>query len=126
MTTFQSIVLGVVQGIGEFLPISSSGHLIVVPWFFGWDDGGLTFDIALHAGTLVALLVYFRTEWVALVRGVLRLRPAHIQNPELLNQDQTAKMGLYVLAATIPGAVMGLLLEKKAEHAFRNPALIAV
>src|SRR5689334_11018732 len=122
MTTFQSIVLGVVQGIGEFLPISSSGHLIVVPWFFVWDDGGLTFDIALHAGTLVALLVDFRQEWVALVRGVLRLRPDHIQNPELLNQDQTAKMGLYVLGATIPGAVMGHLFEKIGEQGVQDQA----
>lgn len=59
MDLLQAIVLGIVQGLTEFLPVSSSGHLIIVPALFGWDDQGLAFDVGLHAGTLVALLVYF-------------------------------------------------------------------
>jgi undecaprenyl-diphosphatase len=126
MTFLHSIVLGIIQGIGEFLPISSSAHLILVPWVMGWDDGGLTFDVALHAGTLVALLIYFRQQWIQLVKGLFRVRPHHLKDLKTLNEDPMAKMALFVLIGTIPGAIMGLALEKKAEHAFRDPRLIAV
>lgn len=125
MDIFQSTLLGIVQGLSEFLPISSSAHLILVPWIFQWtDDGGLTFDVALHFGTFVALLIYFRKDWVHLTKAFLRLRPKHL-NPEELNQDRELKMVLFIILATIPGAVLGLLLEKKAEEAFRSPTLVA-
>ncbi|MGB4511166.1 MAG: undecaprenyl-diphosphate phosphatase, partial [Thermacetogeniaceae bacterium] len=66
MTIWQSVVMGLVQGLGEFLPISSSAHLVLVPWFFNWLDPGLTFDIALHIGTLIAVIAYFWRDWVKL------------------------------------------------------------
>ena len=63
MPTFQIIILAIIQGLTEFLPISSSAHLALAPWLFGWQDPGLAFDIALHIGTLVAVLVYFFKDW---------------------------------------------------------------
>ncbi|HYK64261.1 MAG TPA: undecaprenyl-diphosphate phosphatase, partial [Patescibacteria group bacterium] len=63
-SVFQAIVLGIVQGLTEFLPVSSSAHLIIIPWLFGWSDPGLAFDVALHLGTLLALLVYYWRDWL--------------------------------------------------------------
>ena len=68
MDLMQAIVLGLVQGLSEFIPISSSAHLIIVPWLLGWNDPGIAFDVALHMGTLVAVLVYFWRDWVRLIR----------------------------------------------------------
>ena len=69
MTVFQALVLGIIQGLGEFLPISSSGHLIVVPWIFKWNDPGLSFDVALHFGTLIAVLAYFWKDWIMIMKN---------------------------------------------------------
>ena len=107
MTYFQSIILGIVQGLGEFLPISSSAHLAIVPWAFRFPDPGLTFDVALHFGTLFALLFYFWKDWV-----------------EILTRGH--RLLLLIIMASIPGAVAGLLLEKLAESTFRSPILIAL
>ena len=115
MTIVQAIILGLFQGLGEFLPISSSAHLVLVPWLFHWEDPGFTFDIALHVGTLIAVIIYFWKDWLRLV-----------------TQGFTAprtKDGLlfwYLIIATVPGAVVGYALEKKAETIFRTPLLIAV
>jgi len=104
----QSAVLGIVQGLTEFLPISSSAHLILIPYFFGWTDQGLAFDVALHLGTLVGVLAYFWKDfWEMLVAPAER------------------KTLGFLVVATIPGAVAGLLFEHKVETAFRSPALIA-
>src|SRR5918911_2568466 len=73
MPVFQATVLGLLQGLAEFLPISSSAHLTLAPWAFGWQDPGLAFDVALHFGTLVAVLWYFRREWAALVAAAWRM-----------------------------------------------------
>jgi len=119
MTIFQAIIFGLVQGLTEFLPISSTAHLILLPWFMGWPDPGLAFDVALHLGTLVALLVYFRAEWLVMIAsafGILRGR----------TQEPNAKMTMLIVGATIPGAAAGALLEHKVEDAFRSPQLIAV
>ena len=108
MTLLQAVVYGLVQGLGEFLPISSSAHLVLVPWFFGWTDPGLTFDVALHVGTLVAVIAYFwRDWWRLIVRGF-----TEAWSPE-------GRLFWYLVIATIPGGIGGFLLEKKAEDAFR-------
>ena len=115
MSLIQAVVLGLLQGIGEFLPISSSAHLVLVPWIFNWTDPGLTFDIALHMGTLVAVIVYFWKDWLRLLsKGFADAR------------STDGRLFWYLVAATIPGAVAGLLFEKKAETIFRSPLLIAL
>ena len=73
VTVFQALVLGLIQGLSEFLPISSSAHLTLAPWLFHWPDPGLAFDVALHFGTLIAVLWYFRAEWIALIGAALRI-----------------------------------------------------
>ena len=119
MTTFQALVLGLVQGLTEFLPISSSAHLSLLPWFFGWKDPGLAFDVALHFGTLIAVLWYFRAEWGRLISAAVSM----LKNRSVQTVEE--KRVLFLILATIPGAIGGLLLEKKAETAFRAPALTA-
>lgn len=108
-----AVTLGVVQGLGEFLPISSSAHLILTPWLFGWPDPGLTFDIALHFGTLVAVLVYFG-------RDLLRLALAA---PRPRTPD--GRLAWLLLLGAIPGGIAGVLLDDLAEQALRAPLLIA-
>ena len=120
MTALQAFVLGVVQGLGEFLPISSSGHLIVVPWLLGWQEHGLAFDVALHLGTLAAVAFAFAGDWWRLLtaglRGVIALRPFAEAESRLL---------WLLAAASVPGAVAGLLLDHWAETTFRAPGLVA-
>lgn len=118
-TTFQALVLGLLQGLGEFLPISSSAHLALAPWLLHWPDPGLAFDVALHFGTLVAVLWYFRHEWGSLARAAWQI----VTTRKIVTIEQ--RRALYVIIATIPGGIFGLLLEKKAETTLRNPALIA-
>lgn len=120
MTTFQAIVLGLIQGLTEFLPVSSSAHLSLTPIIFGWKDPGLAFDVALHFGTLIAVLWYFRKQWVELIiaaGGILKTR--RVDTVE-------KKRVIFLILATIPGAIGGLLLEEKAETVFRAPTLTAV
>jgi undecaprenyl-diphosphatase len=112
-SSFQALVLGAVQGLTEFLPVSSSAHLILVPWLLNWQDPGLAFDVALHLGTLVALLIYYWQTWIKLLGS-------------LVNNDVASRRLLFLLIlASVPGAVIGLLLEKQAETIFRSPLLIA-
>ncbi len=121
MTTARAIVLGILQGLGEFLPISSSGHLIVVPWLLGWPDSGLAFDVALHLGTLAAVAFAFWRDWVRLVGAGLRAVAAG--EPFA---DPDARLLLYLALASVPGALAGLLLDDWAETAFRSPGLVAL
>jgi undecaprenyl-diphosphatase len=108
LTIFQAIILGAVQGITEFLPVSSTAHLILLPWALGWPDPGLTFDVALHLGTLVALLIYFREDWIALIKSA-----------------PTSRMVRFLIVATIPGGIAGALFERKVEDALRAPHIVA-
>lgn len=113
MSIFQAIIYGIVQGIGEFLPISSSGHLIALPQILGWEDPGLAFDVALHIGTLVAVVAFFWKDWVRLITAGFTK-----------SKSKEGKLFWYIIIATIPGGLIGILLEKKAESAFRNLALV--
>jgi undecaprenyl-diphosphatase len=121
VSALRAIVLGILQGLGEFLPISSSGHLIVVPWLLGWGDSGLAFDVALHLGTLVAVAAAFWRDWLRLIRGGLR---GLASGRPLADPD--ARLLLYLALATVPGAVAGVLLDKWAETVFRSPGLVAL
>lgn len=119
MTLFQAVVLGIVQGLTEFLPVSSSAHLALVPWIFGWRDPGLAFDVALHLGTLVAVLWFFRAEWVRLIASAWSIvTTRRLDTPE-------KRRVVHLIIATIPGGIAGLLLSHYAETYFRSPALIA-
>ena len=119
MTVLQALVLGVIQGLSEFLPISSSAHLTLAPWLFGWPDPGLDVDVALHLGTLIALVGFFWREWMRLARAPLAF----------MRGDASATADLrqlaWVVVATIPGAIAGYLLKPYAESVFRTPVLIA-
>src|SRR3954465_674065 len=121
MPVYQAIVLGIVQGLAEFLPISSSAHLILVPWLLGWDDPGLAFDVALHWGTLFAVLIVFWKDWVKLVSAGLR----SLGDRRFLD---TADRRLFwcLVVSSIPAAIVGKLLADKAEETLRSPLLIAV
>jgi undecaprenyl-diphosphatase len=119
LTVWQAIILGVLQGLAEFLPISSSAHLALTPWLLGWESPGLAFDVALHVGTLAAVLWFFRAQWIALTRAAWRIMVTR----RLETEEE--KRVLFLIIATIPGGVGGLLLADYAETVFRTPALIA-
>ena len=118
MSTLQAIVYGIVQGITEFLPISSSGHLVLLPWATGWPDPGMSFDVSLHLGTLLALVWFFRTEWIALTRSAFRVIRGHRTTPN-------ERMVLYIVVATIPAGVVGFLAEDLVETYLRSPLVVA-
>ncbi|HXN56861.1 MAG TPA: undecaprenyl-diphosphate phosphatase [Myxococcales bacterium] len=120
MPVWQAIVLGVVQGVAEFLPISSSAHLILVPWLFGWEDPGLAFDVALHWGTLAAVLLVFWKDWVRLIGAGLRSIAER-----RIGGDPDRRVFWALVVASIPGAILGKLLNEKAEANLRSPLLIA-
>src|SRR4030042_4559239 len=99
---FQALILGILQGLTEFLPISSSAHLILFPWFFNWDNpliDSLTFDVALHAGPLVAILWYFRKDWVEMIAGFFRV----LVRRRMDNFQE--KLVVYIILSTIPAAI---------------------
>lgn len=116
--------MGIVQGLTEFLPVSSSGHLIVVPFLFGWDHAFITslaFSVMLHIGTLAALLAYFRSDWLRLVPAGL----AAIRDRSFMG-DPDRRLAWLLVAATIPAAFAGLLLEDLISTAFREIGLVTV
>ena len=120
MSLIQSLIFGFIQGVSEFFPVSSTAHLVLLPWFFSWHDPGLPYDVALHIGTLLALIYYFWREWsaigVELVGGVFNSGFKDYPN---------GRMGLIIIIACIPGAVAGVLFEKKASGILRDPLAIA-
>ena len=111
---FHAFILGLVQGLTEFLPVSSSAHLVIVPWLLNWEDPGLAFDVALHLGTLLALLIFYWREWLAMLASPF--------NGDRPNQH----LLLMLVLASVPGAIIGLLFEKQAETVFRDPRLIGL
>lgn len=134
MNIFHSIILGLVQGAGEFLPISSSAHLILVPWLFHFPDPGLSFDVALHFGTLVAVVLYFFWDWVMIFKLAVRNFKFEIlnlnsnTNDKILNDvhyEYSSNLLWLLVIATIPGVLAGYFFENQAETIFRSPILIA-
>src|SRR5215208_3129494 len=120
MTPLESARLGILQGLSEFLPISSSAHISLASWFFGWEDPGPAYHVALRFGTLVAVLWYFRMEWLQLIKAAFGiLTTGRVETPE-------KRRLIYLILATVPGVYGGYLLGSRAEAAFRDPQLIAI
>ena len=119
MDFIQSIILGIVQGLSEFLPISSSGHLVILPWIFNWQDQGLAFDVALHWGTLLAVLAYFRKEWKDMFESIFFQKEIKEKNQEFNRQ-----LFFFIILASIPAAFFGWIFKNYAESFFRSPLLI--
>lgn len=120
----QAIVLGIVQGLTEFLPVSSSGHLIVIPALLGWDDpfiDSLAFSVMLHVATLLALLLYFRSDWLRIIpAGLAAIRDRSFR------EDPDRRLAWLLAATTVPAMIAGILLNDVIETAFREPRLVAV
>jgi undecaprenyl-diphosphatase len=121
MTHLQGLLYGAVQGLTEFLPVSSSAHLTLLPWVFGWEDPGLGFDVALHVGTLLAVLWYFWREWWGLATAAL----SALARQSFTASDEAA-LFWKIVVASIPGALVGVAFEHQAEEVFRAPGLIAL
>lgn len=124
MSLLQAIILGIIQGLTEFLPISSSAHLVLVPFLLGWvipEDQNFAFDVLVQMGTLVAVIIYFRQDlWAiiqAFVRALVQRRPFG---------DPQANLGWYIILATIPAGLAGLLLKSKVEEVFNSPVITAL
>jgi len=121
--TLQAIILGAIQGLTEFIPISSSAHLIVVPWLFRWEPFGLTFDVALHLGTVFALLAYFWRDWYELLRDYART--TRLGRMMGLKPASTSTMLVWpIVIASIPAAVAGKFLEHTIENQIRSNFLL--
>ena len=123
-TVVAALIMGIVQGLTEFLPVSSSGHLVIVPYLFGWDDPFITslgFSVMLHLGTLVALLIYFRADWARLIpAGLATIRDRSFQG------DPDRRLAWLLVAATIPAALAGLLFGDLIETTFRSVEIVVV
>jgi len=119
MPIYQVIVLAAIQALTEFLPISSSAHLWFIPWLCKWQDPGLTFDVALHAGTLLAILIYFFRDWIQILAQGFGLNIGH-------DSELKLNRGLLWLlaAATVPVGIIGYLFDKQAESTWRTPYLV--
>ena len=115
MPIYQVVILALVQGFTEFLPISSSAHLALAPWLLGWKDQGLSFDIALHAGTLAAVLIYFFKDWLQIIAQGFGLKIGN--DPEL---KQNPKLLWYLAAASLPIGVFGYTFKHAAETVLRD------
>jgi undecaprenyl-diphosphatase len=115
MSYLHAAILGLVQGLGEFLPISSSAHLVLVPWLCKWNYQGLEYDVALHWGTLAAVCVYFWKDWVELLKAGF-------------STAESAQRRLFwaIVLATVPGGVAGMLLEHRIEESLHSPIVIAL
>lgn len=118
MTILQATILGIVQGLTELLPISSSAHLFLIPWIFNWDIPE-SFDVALHFGTLLAIGIFFFKDWIELIKGGFN---------QLVKKKKTTegKMFWYIVLATIPGGIIGFILDKYAERILTKPIIIAI
>ncbi len=119
MDLIEALVLGILQGATEFLPVSSSGHLVLVPWLLNWEEPSLLFDVTVHLGTLLAVLIYFRRDWLTFARaGINALRHHSTEDPD-------TQLLLWLVLGSIPAALAGLLFESEFQAAFSDPPLVA-
>ena len=123
MDLFQVVIYGIVQGLAEFLPISSSAHLEVLPRVMNWPDPGLEFDIALHVGTLIAVLGYFWKDWVQIIGGAFGFNTG-MKGASAVELERNRMLLWLLVLGTIPGAIFGYLVKEKAENEWRNLMLI--
>ncbi len=119
MSVFEAVILAVIQGLTEFLPISSSAHLALAPWLLGWKDQGLAFDIALHFGTLCAVIVYFFRDWMQLIAQGLGI--PYAPDPWIARRP---RLIWWLAAATLPVGLVGLVVKPYVETSLRNPWVI--
>lgn len=126
MSIFEAIFLGVLQGLTEFLPVSSSGHLVLLQYLLGVDEPGLLFDTALHCGTLLAVLAVFRKDVLDLMKTFFSLcTPAAMKNfPARLGRDENARLLLLIIVGTVPTALIGLLFKDLVETMFTSVAVV--
>jgi undecaprenyl-diphosphatase len=124
MPLIQAIILAVVQGLTEFLPVSSTAHLVLFPWLLHWPDPGEAFDVALHAGTLLAVLLYFFKDWLTLTLCGLGMSYPKAAPPEEVAQHR--RLFWFMVIGTIPGAILGKLFDKQIEEHLRLPGIIGV
>jgi undecaprenyl pyrophosphate phosphatase UppP len=119
MDLFAAAFLGILQGLTEFLPVSSSAHLLLVPWFFHWQHEGLAFDVAVHIGTMVAILAFFWRDWIRLAHEtILGLKEGNLFG----NPDR--RLAWFLIVGTLPAITVGLTLEKTLENHLRSPLII--
>lgn len=125
MQIYQALILGIIQGLTELLPISSSAHLNIIPWMFGWtnqpgfEEAFEGFDVALHFGTLLAIAIFFFKDWIGLIKGGY--------NQVVKKQKTTeGRMFWYIVLATIPGGIIGFVLDKFMENTLTKPLIIAI
>jgi undecaprenyl-diphosphatase len=124
MSLIQAIILALVQALTEFLPVSSTAHLILFPWLLHWPDPGLAFDVALHAGTLLAVILYFFKDWVKLTLCGLGMKyPANASAEEV---SVNRRMFWLMVIGTIPGGILGAVFEHRIEENFRTPIVIGL
>ncbi len=127
MNIIHAIVLGIVQGLTEFIPVSSSGHLVLVPWALGWPSPGLFFDTMLHWGTLAAVLIYFWRDWIEIVRGFFRslfTRGPLNSAPGGRLSDPNARLAWAIILGSIPAVIVGFLLKDFVEALFDTPTAV--
>ncbi len=124
MDLIRAAILGIVQGLAEFLPISSSGHLILVPALFGWDDQGLAFDVGLHLGTLLALLAYFWRDWYTMARSGIGDLGRH--GAKYRSYTPESQLLWLIALGSLPAAVVGLLFNEWIEDNIRQPWVVAI
>jgi undecaprenyl-diphosphatase len=121
---YQAIILAIIQGLTEFLPVSSTAHLILFPWLAHWPDPGLAFDVALHIGTLLAVVLYFFRDWMELIAAGVGFHYPRGASYEYVEHQR--KMFWYIVIGTIPAGIAGFLFQKAVESRLRQPMFIAI
>lgn len=120
MQNLEPVILGIIQGITEFLPISSTAHLILTPWVFSWGTNNLPFDVSMHIGSVIAIFYYFRRDWYLIIRNFVFC----IQKKSF-EGDKYGLLGVNLIIATIPASIAGLLFEEYASGILRSPVIVA-